>query len=53
MITTFNPFWQDLFDGWITMSAKLMIFNNIDLLTIPLWYNPLISDQPLYLPDWY
>ena len=35
------------------MSANLRIDNNIDLLTVPLWYNPLISAQPLYLPDWY
>ena len=30
-----------------------LVYNSIDLLTIPLWYNPFISDQPLYLPDWY
>ena len=35
------------------MSANLRIYNTFDLLTIPLWYNPLISDKPLYLPDWY
>ena len=53
MIRTVNPFWQDVFVGWIAMSANLRIDNNIDLLTVPLWYNPLISAQPLYLPDWY
>ena len=53
MIRTLNPFWQDVFEGWIAMSANLRIYNNIDLLTIPLWYNPLISDQQLYFPDWY
>ena len=53
MIRTFNPFWQDVFEGWITKLANLRIYNNINLLTIPLLYNPLISDQPLYLPDWF
>ena len=35
------------------MSANLKIYNNIDLLKIPLRYDPLISDKPLYLPEWY
>ena len=51
--TTTNPFWQDVFKEWIAMSANLRIYNNIDLLTIPLWYNPLISDKPLYRSDWF
>ena len=30
MIRTFNPFWQDVFEGWIGMSVNVRIYNNIE-----------------------
>ena len=51
--TNSNPFWQHVFEGWISMSKNITIYNNTDLLTMPLWFNQHISNNQLYLPDWY
>ena len=48
-----NPFWQDVFECWKTMLTNSQIQNIEDILKAPLWYNPLISDRPLYFPDWF
>ena len=50
---TLNPFWQDVFEGWKTMLATSQIRSTEDILKAPLWYNPLISEEPFYLPDWF
>ena len=46
-----NPFWQDVFECWKTMLTISQIQSIEDILKAPLWYNPLISDQPLYYPQ--
>ena len=38
-------------------AGKLLTISQIqsieDVLKAPLWYNPLISDQPFYFPNWF
>ena len=46
-----NPFWKDTFLAWCSFLDKLPI-NEYNALHVPLWYNPLISAQPLFLPQW-
>ena len=47
-----NPFWKEVISAWSKFTYKLSL-ENCEKLTCPLWYNPQISRQPLFLPHWY
>ena len=38
---------------WVQMCRKFKPNNNNELYTLPLWYNPQISETPLIIPDLY
>ena len=48
-----NEFWNDVFLSWAKLSETNKISNNNDILTTPLWHNPMISQNILYYPRWY
>ena len=46
-----NQFWKDVFLAWIKISRPIK--SNIELTSSVLWYNPDISDTPLFYPSWF
>ena len=46
-----NQFWKDVFLAWIKISRPVK--SNIDFIYSVLWYNPDISDTPLFYPTWF
>ena len=48
-----NIFWKDTLNCWVQMCKKLKPNNYNELYTLPLWYNPQISETPLIIPDLY
>ena len=50
---TTNMFWKDVLNSWLRFIEVDEINGNIDILTSPIWYNPLISKETLYFPTWY
>ena len=48
-----NQFWQDTLSSWVYMCKNIQPKNYTDLYTLPIWYNPLLSDYPLFLPELY
>ena len=49
-ITT-NLFWKDTLLAWSIFQNEMLISES-DILNIPLWYNPQISTEPFYYPNW-
>ena len=47
-----NPFWKEVILAWNKLASKIDL-ENLEKLTCPLWYNPKISREPLYLPHWF
>ena len=50
---TRNTFWNEVFMSWIKFSENIDIRNNNDILSSPIWYNPLVSKNILYIPKWF
>ena len=48
-----NKFWSDTLTSWINMCKMVKPYNYFELYTLRLWYNPLISQYPLFLPQLY
>ena len=48
-----NQFWQDTLTSWIKMCEQLKPENYEELCTNPIWYNPLISEEPLLMSNLY
>ena len=48
-----NPFWIDVIKSWSQMLRQLSINTNADLLKSPIWYNPVISKESLFVRKWY
>ena len=48
-----NEFWKNVLDSWVSVSQLQTIKTRIDILSSPLWYNPLISKYNFYLSDWF
>ena len=49
---TSNLFWKDVFKAWYCYLNQVT-FKATELLTVPLWYNSLISTQKIFFPHWY
>ena len=49
---TSNLFWKDVFKAWYCYLNQVT-FKATELLTVPLWYNSLISTQKIFSPHWY
>ena len=50
---TSNIFWKEVLLSWEKFVAMDVSNDNNDIMTSPLWYNALISKNPLYIPTWY
>ena len=48
-----NTFWKEVLLSWIKLTALDTVDGNIDILSASIWYNPLISSIPMFLPIWY
>ena len=48
-----NAFWKDTLWAWLQLCEINKPVLKSEGLTAPLWLNPLISTQPLHIPDWY
>ena len=48
-----NIFWNQVLSTWVKFSENAVISDNNDILTCPIWYNPLISKNSFYFPKWY
>ena len=46
-----NKFWRDALSSWTFMCKKINPNNYLELCQLPIWYNPLISKKPLFLPE--
>ena len=46
-----NKFWHDTLLSWTYMCKRIKPKNFLELCQLPIWYNPLISKYPLFLPD--
>ena len=49
---TQNPFWKDVFKAHVNIQT-LNPLDTVNLLAMPLWYNPKISKHPLINKHWY
>ena len=47
-----NPFWKQVFKYWKEFSSKQTMLSNSDIMQSPLWFNPQILEQTLYLSTW-
>ena len=50
---TSNIFWKEVFLSWVKFVEIQTINENGDILSSPLWYNPLISEHEVYFPSWF
>ena len=50
--TISNPFWKEVISAWNKLASKIEQ-DNCEKLSCPLWYNSMISKEPLYLPHWF
>ena len=48
-----NVFWDDVFKAWYHLSKSMQLKTKYDILSQPLWYNPLISECPIFFPKWF
>ena len=48
-----NPFWNEVIASWRKYLENDQIKSNEDIMSTPLWYNPVISKSELFLPKWY
>ena len=48
-----NNFWKSTLLSWAKVIDSTLKDQNIKVLNSPLWYNPTISDVPLFYQDWY
>ena len=46
-----NKFWRDALLSWTNMCKRIEPKNFLELCQLPIWYNPLISKHPLFLPE--
>ena len=47
-----HPFWKDVLKAWENILKHTHIKSNINLLTAPIWFNPLISQSGIFFPKW-
>ena len=52
MNKTHNPFWKDVFRAHITIQNLIPVIPE-NVLSMPLWYNPKISEHPLIIKQWH
>ena len=50
---TKNKFWKDTLTSWKDMCKSTKISSIKDAYSTPLWNNPIISECPIYYPNWY
>ena len=50
---TTNKFWSETLYCWSKFINNILINNINDLLSEPLWNNPMVSKTQLFLPYWY
>ena len=50
---TTNNFWADVFESTHSILKNQRLLKNQHILTSPLWYNQKISEDPLFIPDWF
>ena len=48
-----NDFWKDVFQAWINLCDCNKILNSNQLMSSPIWYNPKITSENLYFPNWF
>ena len=48
-----NIFWKEVFLSWVKFVEIQTINENGDILSSPLWYNPLISEHEVYFSSWF
>ena len=48
-----NKFWSQTLECWSQLVRELPTTNLCDKLSIPMWYNPLISKSDFYFPNWH
>ena len=48
-----NNFWKTTLLSWAKVIDSISKDQNVKVLNSPLWYNPTISDVPLFYQDWY
>ena len=47
-----NPFWKDIFSSWVIFLRTVTPMNDLDKLSVPLWYNKDISQENMYFANW-
>ena len=47
-----NPFWKDVFFSWDIFLRTVAPINDIDKLSVPLWYNKNISLENMHFANW-
>ena len=47
-----NPFWKDVFSSWVIFLRTVTPMNDLDKLSVPLWYNKDISQENMYFANW-
>ena len=48
-----NKFWEDILVNWKRVLQSILINTQSHKLICPLWYNPNISKETFFLPQWY
>ena len=52
-LKTTNSFWKEVLFSWIEFIKIEEPEGNTDIMSSPVWYNPLISKNTIFLPMWY
>ena len=48
-----NKFWKEVLLSWEKLVAMDVPDGNTDIMSSPIWYNPMISKIPMFIPAWY
>ena len=48
-----NKFWKGVFRSWYAISVKNKVQTKDDILSMPLWYSPTLSEYILFYPKWH
>ena len=46
-------FWKDVLQAWVNLCDCNKISNSNQLMSSPIWYNPKITSENLYFPNWF
>ena len=48
-----NNFWKDVLQAWVNLCDSNKILKSNQLMSSPIWYNPRITSENLYFPNWF